>query len=293
MAGVGLMEDSLWASSAGLVIDYRLQPQIREVMRRFNDPKVIPLSSFGDAIQGITPYDKYRGQSVEIIKQRGYHFDCKKDKTCGKWLSGEDIDRYASSWSGEWLSYGPWLGAAREPRFFSGPRLLFREIPGRKRRIQATFIAKETYYHGHSITPFKPDERKSDVSILYLLGLVNSRLLSWYGGLVLPNFGKSIFPKLNPQDIKALPVRSIDFSKPAEKKRHDTLVMLVDKLLSLMPKLQSAKGDAEKATLHNAVTATDHEIDQIVYELYELTPAEITLVEEEIGASPGRLGADC
>jgi hypothetical protein len=277
--GSWLMPDSVWSASDGLAIDYRLHPEIRAVMQRFKNSNVIPLSSFGTAIQGITPYDKYSGQSVDIIKRRGYHFTHKKDKTCGKWLAGEDIDRYMSSWSGEWLSYGPWLGAPREPRFFTGPRLLFREIPGNERRIQATFVEKETLYHGHSITPFKANEGKSTVNILYLLGLSNSKLLSWYGGLVLPNFGKSIFPKLNPQDIKALPIRAIDFSQPADKSRHDKLVGLVDKMLGLTPKLRAATSEAGHATLQNAVTATDRQIDQLVYELYGLTKEEIQLVE--------------
>ena len=46
-----------------------------------------------------------------------------------------------------------------------------------------------------------------------------------------------------------------------------------------MPKLRAATADAEKATLQNAVTATDQQIDQLVYELYELTPDEIALAE--------------
>jgi len=103
--------------------------------------------------------------------------------------------------------------------------------------------------------------------------------LSWYGGLVLPNFGKSIFPKLNPQDIKALPIRAIDFSQPADKSRHDKLVGLVDKMLGLTPKLRAATSEAGHATLQNAVTATDRQIDQLVYELYGLTKEEIQLVE--------------
>ena len=37
--------------------------------------------------------------------------------------------------------------------------------------------------------------------------------------------------------------------------------------------------DAERGTLQNAVTATDQEIDGLVYELYGLTPEEIALVE--------------
>ena len=35
----------------------------------------------------------------------------------------------------------------------------------------------------------------------------------------------------------------------------------------------------KKATLQNAVTATDQQIDALVYDLYGLTPEEIALVE--------------
>jgi len=47
----------------------------------------------------------------------------------------------------------------------------------------------------------------------------------------------------------------------------------------MMPKMRTSLSDSEKATLQNAVTATDQQIDQLVYELYELTPKEIALVE--------------
>ena len=49
--------------------------------------------------------------------------------------------------------------------------------------------------------------------------------------------------------------------------------------LALTPKLRAATSDSEKATLQIAVTATDQQIDALVYELYELTPEEIALVE--------------
>ena len=51
------------------------------------------------------------------------------------------------------------------------------------------------------------------------------------------------------------------------------------KMLVLTPKLRAAKSDKERATLQNAVSATDRQIDQLVYELYDLTPEEIALVE--------------
>jgi len=50
-------------------------------------------------------------------------------------------------------------------------------------------------------------------------------------------------------------------------------------MLALTPKLRAATTDAERQTLQNAVTATDQQIDALVYELYGLTEDEIRLVE--------------
>jgi hypothetical protein len=50
-------------------------------------------------------------------------------------------------------------------------------------------------------------------------------------------------------------------------------------MLALTPKLRGATADAERQTLQNAVTASDQQIDTLVYELYGLTKEEIKLVE--------------
>lgn len=39
-------------------------------------------------------------------------------------------------------------------------------------------------------------------------------------------------------------------------------------MLALTPKLRAAKSEQERRTLQNAVTATDRQIDALVYELY-------------------------
>ena len=76
-----------------------------------------------------------------------------------------------------------------------------------------------------------------------------------------------------------LPIAKIDNGDPNSKRLHDRLVALVDKMLTHTPALRAAKSDAEKTTLQNALTKTDREIDQLVYQLYGLTPEEIALVE--------------
>jgi len=186
-----------------LQVSYRVSPSEKVIIDKIQRLSTT-LSRLGEVVQGITPYDKYRGQSEEIIKSKAYHFDYKYDEFCGYWLDGKDVSRYFKSWGGKWLRYGEWLAAPREKRFFEGVRILFREIPGEGKRIQA-IIEEDSSFYGHSITPFKPfKEFENDV--YFFLGVVNSKLLSWYGGLLLPNFGKNIFPKLNPQDILLLPI---------------------------------------------------------------------------------------
>ena len=112
----------------------------------------------------------------------------------------------------------------------------------------------------------------------YLLGLLNSKLLSKHLRAVCPP-KLSGYVKFTAKALSATPIRIIDFSKPADKALHDKLMVLVDKILGLMPKLRTATSESEKTTLQNAATATDQQIDQLVYELYNLTPEEIALVE--------------
>jgi hypothetical protein len=238
------------------------------------------LQSFGKVIQGLTPYDKYQGQDPKIIKERAYHFKFKKDETCGKWLLGKNINRYKHEWGGEWLSYGPWLAAPREMYFFENERILFREVPGKNKRIQAT-IVDDIFYYGHSITPFKKDPNCS-ISIKYFLGIANSKLLSYYGQLILPNFGKSIFPKLNPNDIKMLPICCLDVTIAEESDLYRDIIRLVDNILELNDKISEVKTPSQKDVYKRQIESVDKQIDQLVYQLYGLTDEEIRIVESEV-----------
>jgi len=270
---IWLSNNQLWKATTNFVIDYKTRPEIKNIIEKVGSFHV--LSNFGDVIQGITAYDKYRGQSATIIKNRAYHSKTKKDNTYGKWLSGKDIGRYIDNWSGEWLSYGEWLGAPREPKFFTGERLVFREIPGINKRIQSTMLV-ETSYYGHSITPFRKNIEDPH-NLLYLLGLVNSKLISWYGGFTLPNFGKDIFPKMNPKDVAAIPIRKIDFTNPKEVEQHDRIVTLVERMLELHKREPQTPQEADR--LQREIAATDAAIDKLVYELYGLTEEELRIVE--------------
>jgi hypothetical protein len=249
---------SEWINDDNLKIEFRMNFVEKTIINKMKSNSSF-LSSFGDVIQGITPYDSYSGQSQEIIKSKAYHFDHKKDMTCGKWLDGKNLNRYSIIWENKWLSYGDWLAAPREKKYFIGQRILFREVPGKGRRIQAS-STNEEFYYGHSISPFKP-HKEFENDIDFILGIVNSKLISWYGNLTLPNFGKDVFPKLNPNDIKELPIAK------APKKSKEQISKLVEKIL------------IEKQNPSVDTTYLENKIDRLVYELYGLSEEEIKIVE--------------
>ncbi len=120
--------------------------------------------------------------------------------------------------------------------------------------------------------------KQTDLHLKFILGLLLSSTCRFFW---LQQFfdQKETFPKVKKDALLAIPVPRLDFKNRADKARHDKLVVLVDKMLGLMPKLRAATAESEKAVLQNAVTATDQQIDQLVYELYGLTADEIKLVE--------------
>ncbi len=58
------------------------------------------------------------------------------------------------------------------------------------------------------------------------------------------------------------------------------MVSLVERMLELYKQLAAAQTAHAKTNLQRQIDATDAQIDKLVYELYELTPDEIKIVEE-------------
>ena len=112
----------------------------------------------------------------------------------------------------------------------------------------------------------------------YLLGILNSKLNYFLFEAYLPKLQAGFFMPAYVV-LKNFPIRTINFSDPADKARHDSMVTLVTKMLDLNKKMQDARLDQEKTLLSRQIEATDAAIDTLVYELYGLTPEEIAIVE--------------
>jgi hypothetical protein len=147
-----------------------------------------------------------------------------------------------------------------------------------------TLDSKDFYYFvgsggggggGYGIT-LKPDER---IAYEYVLGLLNSNLLDYFLKSFSSPFSGGYYA-YNRQYIEQLPIRTIDFSDPKDKACHDKMVKLVEQMLTLHKHLAVAKTPDDKTRLQRQIDATDHQIDQLVYELYGLTDKEIQIIEK-------------
>jgi hypothetical protein len=117
------------------------------------------------------------------------------------------------------------------------------------------------------------------MSPLFVLGILNSKLLRRFW---IDRFydQRKTFPKIKGTYLKKLPIRTVDFSDPDDVVRHDQMVELVERMLGLHERLAEARIEGERTVFGHQISATDRQIDRLVYELCGLTDEEIKIVEE-------------
>ncbi len=114
-------------------------------------------------------------------------------------------------------------------------------------------------------------------SLPYLLGLLNSRLLTWRFRSIGKLKSGGIYEYFW-NSISRLAIRRIDFADPQDRTRHERMVELVEQMLRAKQQETAASGHAREIATRKCA-ALDRQIDALVYELYGLTEAEIALVE--------------
>lgn len=186
------------------------------------------LADFFEVSQGLIPYDKYRGHDEYTIKNRIWHSNVKKDETYKKELKGEDVKQYLLNWNNElWISYGEWLAAPRERKFFVNKRILIREIT--KDKLFACYTEEEFYNTPSLINVIN---EKDILELKYILTIINSKLLGWYHNKTSPKANKGLFPKILVNDVRNLPLVNISLEK------QQPFIEKADKMLSLNKELQ-------------------------------------------------------
>ena len=115
---------------------------------------------------------------------------------------------------------------------------------------------------------------------LYLLGLPNSKVIDFVMHSISSTKRGGYF-EYKPMYLEQIPIRTIDRSDPDDTARHDKMIALVERMLEVHKKLADASIPTDRELYERQIEATDRRIDELVYELYELTEEEIAIVEAE------------
>jgi hypothetical protein len=209
---------------------------------------------FPEISQGLIAYDKYQGQSEELIKNRIFHYTEKIKDNLKPWLWGSDVNRYKVEWNEkEYIDYCDGIANPRLPKFFMGDRILIREITNPS--IFAGFTDKELYNDPSIIIVL--DNPKFPIKSL--LGILNSKLATYFHFHNSPKATKGAFPKLLVKDIKEFPLKEgfcvIAFTN------------IVEYILFLM-ELKEAIPVNEYVPNSHIVQLFEDILDAMVYELY-------------------------
>jgi type I restriction-modification system DNA methylase subunit len=208
-------------------------------------------------------------------RSRSLHNE-RKDDNYHPVLDGREIGRYVTKWSGGYLEYdlSRIHSCKRTDIFECDEKILFRRVG---EGLMAT-LDRQRFYALNTLvvmTPLNLGEHR----LSYILGLFNSRLLDFYYHTFLKST-KRTFSEIQARQVGQLPLRTINISNTQDVARHDKMVELVERMLTLQERLADTKIEQERTVVQRQLNATDRQIDRLVYDLYGLTDEEIKIVEE-------------
>ena len=114
--------------------------------------------------------------------------------------------------------------------------------------------------------------RSSKIDLKYLLGLLNSKVLSYYLSKRLVTNSQG-FPQILMGQLEQLPIVK------ANEKNQDEIINLVNQLLELNKEKTDTKLQSKVLQIETKIDFCENRINQIVYQLYGLTKEEIEIVE--------------
>jgi hypothetical protein len=198
----------------------------------------------------------------------------KKNKDCKPVFRGRNIRAYTFEWAKEFVWYRPDLMKEKvgclphSKSFFEVPeKLVMQRIA---QRIQVAYDDGQNYFLDTvNVADMTSWDQKH--SIKYIMALFNSKLINyWY-------CNKYKMPTIGLYEIHAIPFRSIDFNDKREQNLYHQINRHVDSLLKIMNNRSGIQ--LQDHLLEDKIAHFKRRIDELVYELYDLTAEDIAIIE--------------
>jgi len=242
--------------------EYFESAEVMQVLARIDaSPKIIRIKDFCDSTSGF-------GGKAQLIQET--RTSVKQIRT----IKGDSIGRYEMR-KKYWFDFKKdnVTGRTVDPsKLGASPKILLRKTGD---RIIATYDDSSLFPEQSLYFLYN---NRSEMDFRFVLGILNSRLLTYYYRAKSLTNIRSI-AQVKKVDLDQLPIISMDMSIPEEKDAHDRMVQLVEQMLSLHKELAEAKTEHDKSVLYRQIESTDEQIDRQVYALYGVTKEDIKIIE--------------
>ena len=221
------------------------------------------LESVADVKNGVQAYTVGEGtptQTLEMKEKRVYHSKTKKGSEWVKYVDGIDVKLFHLGWSGQYIKYGKYLSRPREKELFEGPRILVRQIPAKPPRCILASYTDEDLVNDNNSMIVKSTNAQYSTEIL--LSLLNSKLITFWFVHKTGKLQRKVFPQFKVKELRAFPIFDAKANVAALKKIE----------LCTLKILKSGKIKDDDL----------HQIDEAIYELFDLTKSEIELIETNL-----------
>lgn len=255
---VGKVEPTFFGENPTFSISMVKYKEAVDVFWKVNEFPVLDRSDVASPKTGIKAYQTGKGkpkQTNSDKENRVFHANYKVDDTYRKYIDGENVSRYKIGWNGEWIKYGEELA---EPRFsvnFNEPRILVRQIPSHKiYAIEGAFTDSNVINDLNSIviTEIK-------VAPLYLLGVINSKVITLWFLMKFDKFQRRIFPQFKVNELGTFPIPEATSIQQEE-------------IAKLVKNLTDEIGKEDKDS--TLISDLNLQIDELVMNLFDLTSGE-------------------
>lgn len=225
-----------------------------------------------------------RGEKLAnlVVFARGIEFGYKskytttnaKMKNAKPLLAGRCIGRYSLKFENQYIIFDEKdISNFKDKSIYENPKLLVRRIGT---EIIATYDAKQ-YYNVCDVYNLLA---KNEIDLKLILAFLNSKLMSFYLQTQFKN-AKKLFPKIPIKYLENLPIKIIDISKSEGRNIYEQIIKAVDALLELNERKSKVRLTQEKIQLNRRILYHEQIINQLLYDLYELSPEEIKLIDPE------------
>jgi type I restriction-modification system DNA methylase subunit len=205
-----------------------------------------------------------------LIGKKGKNEIISREKKGQGWhpglLSGSEIKKYIVNYEGNFIRFDTKVlkSGFKDANYFE-PKILLRQTGD---SLVAAYDDNNLLCLNNLHVGNLKDKK---CSLKYILALLNSTLLSYYYRIISLETGRTM-AQTDIETIELLPIK-VPFSDIQNK-----IVYLVEQILSLTKDEDYLENSAKQAK----VKEYEHQIDQMVYKLYGLTPEEREIIEKNL-----------